>query len=91
MGQLFSESMENGLNPFPNPLPHDNFFGHGQIKNILNVAKMKISLSGRPENTLGKEVNAGYQLFLLFPQCFPKPFSLGSLKVEINLNIFISH
>ena len=29
-----------------------------------------------------KEKNAGYQHFLLFPQCFPKP-SVGSLKVGI--------
>ena len=28
-----------------------------------------------------KEKNAGYQHFLLFPQCFPKLSSVGSLKV----------
>ena len=50
---------------------------------ILNVAKMTISLCGRLGNTVGKEENAGYQHFLLFPQCFPKPSSLGSLKVGI--------
>ena len=37
------------------------------------------------ENTVGKGENAGYQQFLLFPQCFPKPSSLGSLKVKIVL------
>ena len=37
----------------------------------------------RVENTVGKGENAGYQHFLLFPQCFLKPSSLGSLKVEI--------
>ena len=44
---------------------------------------MMISLFDRVENTVGKEENAGYQHFLLFPlcfQCFPKPSSLGSLK-----------
>ena len=50
--------------------------------NNLNVTKMTISLCDREENTVGKEENAGYQLFLLFPQCFPKPSS-GSLKVGI--------
>ena len=48
----------------------------------LNDAKM-ISLFDRVENTVGKGENAGYQHFLLFPQCFPKPSSLESLKVSI--------
>ena len=37
------------------------------------VAKMTISLCNRLENTVEKGENAGYQHFLLFPQCFPKP------------------
>ena len=48
-----------------------------------NVANMTISLFDRVENTGGKGENAGYQHFLLFPQCFVKPSSLGSLKVGI--------
>ena len=44
---------------------------------------MTISLCGRVENNVGKEENAGYQHFLLFPQCFPKPTSLVLLKVGI--------
>ena len=48
----------------------------------LNVDKMTISLYDRVESTVGKEENAGYQHFLLFPQCFPKPSSLGSLKSQ---------
>ena len=32
------------------------------------------------ENIVGKGENAGYQHFLLFPQCFQKTFYLGSLK-----------
>ena len=47
------------------------------------VAKMRISLFDWVENTVGKGENAGYQNFLLFPQCFPKPSSLESLKVGI--------
>ena len=49
----------------------------------LNVAKMTISILDRVENPMGKGENAGYQHFLFFPQGFPKPFSLGSLKVGI--------
>ena len=37
----------------------------------------------KTENIVGKEENAGYQHFLLFPQCFQKAFSSGSLKVGI--------
>ena len=48
-----------------------------------NIAKIKISLFDRVENTVGKGENAGYQHFLLFPQCFQKSCSLGSLEVEI--------
>ena len=46
----------------------------------LKVDKMMISLLDRVENSVGKGENAGYQHFLLFPQCFPKPTCLGSLK-----------
>ena len=42
-----------------------------------------ISLFDREENTVGKGENAGYQHFLLFPRCFPKPFPIGLLKVMI--------
>ena len=49
----------------------------------LNIGKMTISLYDGVENTVGKGQNAGYQHFLLFPQCFPKPSSLGLLKVGI--------
>ena len=39
----------------------------------LKVVKMMISLKNRLKNTVGKGRNAGYQHFLLFPLCFPKP------------------
>ena len=48
----------------------------------VNVAKMMIAVFDRVENTVGKRGFAGYQHFL-FPQCFPKAFLLGSLKVGI--------
>ena len=47
----------------------------------LNV--LKSSLFDRVENIVRKGENEGYQHFILFPPCFPKPSSLGSLKVGI--------
>ena len=44
---------------------------------------MTISLYDRVENTVGKGENAGYQHFLLFPQCCPKLSSLAWFKVMI--------
>ena len=44
---------------------------------------MTISHLDRVEYTMGKGENAGYQHFLLFQQLFPKPLTLGSLKVEL--------
>ena len=35
---------------------------------------------GRVENIVGKGENAGFQHFLIFPQCFQKAPYLGSLK-----------
>ena len=62
-----------------NPFPYDKILDTTKLKafadDILNVAKMTISLFHRVENTVGKGENAGYQHFLLFTQCFPKPFS----------------
>ena len=70
-----------------NSLPNSKFLEWSKLKAFaddkLNITKMTISLCERVENTVGKEENADYQHFLLFPQCFPKPSSLGSLKVGI--------
>ena len=47
-----------------------------------NLAKM-ISVCYRVENIVGKGENAGYQHFLLFPQCFQKTSPCaGLLKVR---------
>ena len=40
----------------------------------FNVAQMMISVFQRVENTVEKAEHAGYQYFLLFPQCFQKCF-----------------
>ena len=50
-----------------NSLPNDKFLDIAKLKAFaddkLNVAKMTISLCDRVKNTVGKEVNAGYQHF----------------------------
>ena len=49
---------------------------------IKVTEKLKFAL-GRVENTVGKGENAGYQHFLLFPQCFQKASFSGASKVGI--------
>ena len=70
-----------------NSFPNDKILDITKLKAFagdkFNVAKMTIPLLDRAENTVGKEENADYQHFLLFPQGFPKPSSLGSLKADI--------
>ena len=44
---------------------------------------MMIFVFNMDENIVGKGENAGYQHFLLFPQCFQKAFSLESLKTRV--------
>ena len=70
-----------------NSLPNDNFVDWSKLKaleddKIKLAEKLKFVL-GRVENIVGKGENAGYQHFLLFPQCFQKACILGSLKVGI--------
>ena len=50
-----------------------------------NLHKMRISVCDRVENMEGNAENADYQLVLLFPQCYPKPFLSGPLKLRIVL------
>ena len=68
-----------------NSLPNDKILDLSILKafadNNLNVyQKLKFALE-RVENIVEKGENAGYQHFLLFPQCFQQTSSLGSLKV----------
>ena len=72
---------------FVNPLPYDKILDWSKFKafaddKIYVTEKLKTGL-GRVENMVGKGENAGYQHFLLFPQCFQKVSFLGSLKVGI--------
>ena len=70
-----------------NSLPNDKILDLFKLKAFVDdtsnvYQKLKFAL-GRVENNVGKGENAGYQHFLLFPQCFQKFSSLGSLKVGI--------
>ena len=49
----------------------------------LKELNMMIFVFERVENIVGKGENAGYQHFLLFPQCFQEAFYLGLLKIRI--------
>ena len=62
-----------------NSLPNDKISDWSKI----NVTEKVKFLLERVENSVGKGENAGYQHFLLFPQCFRKDFYTGSLKVGI--------
>ena len=51
--------------------------------NEINVTENLKFVLGRVENIVEKEQNAGYQHFLLLPQCFQKATFSRSLKVGI--------
>ena len=69
-----------------NPLPNHKFLDLSKLKAFaddkINVTKQKFFL-GLVGNIVGKGENAGYQNFLLFPQCFQKKSFSRSLKVGI--------
>ena len=70
-----------------NSLPNDKIFNQSKFKTfaddkIMTTRKLKFVL-GKVENTVGKGENAGYQHFLLFPQCFQKFSFPEVLKVGI--------
>ena len=67
-----------------NSLPNNKILDWSKLKAFavknFNIAKTMISVCDRIENIVGKGENAGYQYFLLFPQCFQKlPFSWSQL------------
>ena len=79
--------MQSNINTLFRSLPNDKILDLSKLKafadNNLNVnQKLKVA-SEKVENIVGKGENAGYQHFLLFPQCFQKASSLRSLKVGI--------
>ena len=62
------------LNPFPNGKILDLSKFKAFTDDKINVFKSMIFVLGRVESIVG---NAGYRHFLLFPQCFQKPFLPG--------------
>ena len=70
-----------------NPLPDDKILGLPKMKALAddksNVTQNIQVMFYRIENTVGKEENAGFQHFLLFPQCSQKAFSSSASKVVI--------
>ena len=70
-----------------NPLPDDKILGLSKLKAIaedkLNVTQDIIVVFSRIENIVEKEENAGYQHFLLFPQCFQKASSSSASNFVI--------
>ena len=75
------------MKTFVNSLPHNKILDRSKLKAFaddkLNATEKLKFVLGRVENIVGKGENAGYQHFLLFPQCFQKPSLSGSLKVGI--------
>ena len=65
-----------------NPLPDNKILDPTKLKafadNKINVTQKLNFYLGRVENIAGKGENAGYQHFLLFPQCFQKLSFSGS-------------
>ena len=61
-----------------NPLPDNKILDWSKLKAFaddkLNVTQNIKVVFHRIENIVGKEENAGYQHFLLFPQCFREAF-----------------
>ena len=58
----------------PNSLPNDKLLAKTKLKafsdNKFKVDEIMISVFDSPESIVGKGENAGYQHFLLSPQCF---------------------
>ena len=69
-----------------NTLPSDKILDWPKSKafaDITKILKKVIFVFDTVENIVGKGENAGYQHFLLFPQCSTGFFYSGPLKVEI--------
>ena len=68
-----------------NSLPNDKFLYLSKLKAFadvkINVREKLEFVLGSMENIVGKGENAGYQHFLLFPQCFRKAPLSRSFKV----------
>ena len=72
------------------PLPNNKFLHWFKLKELadekINVTEKLKFVLRRVENMVGKGQNAGYQHFVLFPQCFQKSSLSGSLSWDKELN-----
>ena len=70
-----------------NSLPNDKILDWSKLKafadNKINVTEKLNFLLERVENIVGKGENAGYQHFLLFPQCFQQDPYTGRSKLGL--------
>ena len=80
--------------PFINPFQDDKILGLPKLKAFVdefvednsNVTQnIKVVFPRIKKNIVGKEENAGYQHFLLFPQCFQRVFSLHCAGQKLSL------
>ena len=66
------------------PFPNDKILNQSKFKALavdkINMTEKMKFIFGGVENSVGKGQNAGYQHFLLFPQCFQKTSYTGVLK-----------
>ena len=72
------------FSPFLNSLPNNKFLDWSKFRAFaddkLNLTEKLKFVLGKVENIVGKGENAGFQHFLLFPQCFQKPSFLKVVK-----------
>ena len=81
IAQLACQCQDNGLvNSLANYKILDVTKWKAFADDKINVAQMMISVIDRVENIVGKGKNAGYQHFLLFPQCFQKSSCFKVIK-----------
>ena len=68
-------------------IPNNKISDQSKLKVLaqdkINMTENLNYFFGRLENIVGKGENAGYQHFLLFPQCFQMDSFSGLLNVEI--------
>ena len=88
-GSVFTNNSKERFNSLPNDkvLDQSKLKGFADIK--INVIQNQKFVLGRVENIVEKGENAGYQYFLLLPQCFRKATFSRSLKV-VNFVLKIS-
>ena len=75
--------MKNNFNPSLNDKITDWSKLKASADDNINVNEKFQFILGKVENIVGNGENAGYQHFLLFPQCFQKATFSWSLKVGI--------